>query len=94
MSLFADSFRRLGSVILTFATLEAFTMDSSGSETVLAKSPIVLADQQVKFRLAAPLADRVKLRGINRQLIDMHKDAGVSGGANTVYFWRLQNHLS
>lgn len=75
MSLYADSARRLGRVMLTFATLGAFSPDSTRAETVATKSPIVLADQQVEFHLAAPLANRVKLRGINRQPIAMHKDA-------------------
>ena len=60
--------------MLTLAVLGFFALGLKAAESdPPVPSPVVLADHQVRFRLTAPLANSVKLRGINRQLIDMDK---------------------
>ncbi|MDB6074709.1 MAG: putative esterase [Verrucomicrobiaceae bacterium] len=48
-------------------------IQAEDNETVT--SPIVAADHHVEFRLEAPLAKSVKLRGVQRQVVEMKKDA-------------------
>lgn len=59
--------------LLILATSSAFAVAYDESSDSL-DSPEILSDHRVVFRLEAGSADEVKLRGIQRQLVPMHKD--------------------
>ena len=67
--------RTSGAFIILFAAMNAFMAradDGKGASVV--DSPVILPDHRVTFRLDAPYATAVKLRGVLNQPVDMVKD--------------------
>lgn len=60
-------------MLLSGLALAASFLSAADTEPI--NSPVVEKDHHVTFRLEAPLAHAVKLRGVNHQLVDMAKDA-------------------
>ncbi len=62
---------------LPFILLCLICLGSSlrAAETEPVDSPVVGRDHRVLFRLTAPLATKVELRGVQRQLVPLEKDA-------------------
>ncbi len=68
-------FSMRGSLILAIFCLMLWDQPTRAEDAETVTSPIVAADHHVEFRLEAPLAKTVKLRGVQHQLIEMKKDA-------------------